>query len=144
MAIARPVDRRLFFLFDRAHAQLSKSADAYLGARSKIGTAQAAALIYLGYHDHCTLTELAQGVGRNNSATTELVTRMIASGLVDRTPSRMDRRTKAVSLTDLGWERRESVMSDFRDFNDRLVKGLKESEIEAVFKFLSLAPENVS
>ena len=50
MAIARPVDRRLFFLFDRAHTQMVKSADNYLASRSGVSTAQAAVLIYLGYN----------------------------------------------------------------------------------------------
>jgi len=53
------------------------------------------------------------------------------------------RRAKAVALTDAGWVLREQVMNEFRDFNDRLVKGLSESEISAVLKFLSLAPQNV-
>jgi len=49
MAIARPVDRRLFFMLDRAHTQLAKAADVHLAARSHVGTSQAAVLIYLGY-----------------------------------------------------------------------------------------------
>jgi len=35
------------------------------------------------------------------------------------------------------------VMNDFRDFNMRLVKGLSETEIETVLKFLTLAPANI-
>jgi len=61
MAIARPVDRRLFFLFDRAHTQMAKTADNYLASRSGVSTAQAAVLIYLGYNDNCRLSDLAEG-----------------------------------------------------------------------------------
>lgn len=143
MAIARPVDRRLFFIMDRAHTRLSKEADNYLSKRSGIGTSQAAALIYLGYHDRCRLTDLANGTGRNNAAITGLVTRMEADDLVERITLASDRRAKAVALTDTGWALREQVMNDFRDFNDRLVKGLSDSEVETVLKFLALAPENV-
>ena len=143
MAIARPIDRRLFFIFDRAHTQLSKEADNYLASSVGISTSQAAVLIYLGYHDKCRLTDLAQGTGRNNAAITGLVTRMEASGLLERITLNSDRRAKAVALTDAGWTLREQVMNDFRDFNDRLVKGLSESEITAVLKFLTLAPDNV-
>ena len=143
MAIARPVDRRLFFIFDRAHTRLSKEADNYLAKNSAISTSQAAVLIYLGYHDRCRLTDLAEGTGRNNAAITGLVTRMEADDLLERITLTSDRRAKAVALTDAGWALREQVMNDFRDFNDRLVKGLSGSEVEAVLKFLSLAPNNV-
>ena len=143
MAIARPVDRRLFFMLDRAHTQLAKAADAHLSDRSRVGTSQAAVLIYLGYHDNCRLTELAEGVGRNNSAITGLITRMEEAGLVTRGKSSADGRTKTVSLTGTGWSVRESVMNDFRLFNEKLVKGMSESEIDAVMKFLSLSVSNV-
>jgi len=143
MAIARPVDRRLFFILDRAHTRLSKEADNHLAKKSGVSTSQAAVLIYLGYHDRCRLTDLAEGTGRNNAAITGLVTRMEADDLLERITLTSDRRTKAVALTDAGWTLREQVMNDFRDFNDRLVKGLSDSEIEAVLKFLALAPNNV-
>jgi len=143
MAIARPVDRRLFFILDRAHTRLSKEADNYLAKNAGVGTSQAAVLIYLGYHDRCRLTDLAEGTGRNNAAITGLVGRMEVDGLLERITLTSDRRAKAVALTDAGWALREQVMNDFRDFNDKLVKGLTESEIEIVLKFLALAPENV-
>ena len=34
-------------------------------------------------------------------------------------------------------------MNDFRLFNEKLVKGLSDSEIDAVMKFLSLSVSNV-
>jgi MarR family transcriptional regulator for hemolysin len=143
MAIARPVDRRLFFMFDRAHTQLAKAADIHLSRRSGVGTSQAAVLIYLGYHDNCGLSELAEGVGRNNSAITGLVTRMETAGLVIRGKGGADGRTKTVSLTTEGWSIREIVMNDFRLFNERMIKGMSEKEVDAVMKFLSLAVSNV-
>jgi DNA-binding MarR family transcriptional regulator len=143
MAIARPVDRRLFFILDRAHTRLAKEADNYLAKNSGISSSQAAVLIYLGYHDRCRLTDLAEGTGRNNAAITGLVTRMEADDLLERITLTTDRRAKAVALTDAGWALREQVMNDFRDFNDRLVKGLSDTEVEAVLKFLALAPNNV-
>lgn len=143
MAIARPVDRRLFFLFDRTHAILSKAADLHLKSQCGIGSSQAAVLIYLGFHDNCSLSELADGVGRNNSAITGLVDRMEASGLVERCHGSTDRRSKTVSLTDKGWTLRARVADDFRDFNDRLSNGLTGAELDAVLKFMTLATENV-
>ena len=144
MAIARPVDRRLFFLLDRAHTQMTKAADNYLAPRSGVSTAQAAVLIYLGYNDNCRLSDLAIGTGRKNSAITGLVSRMEAEDLVQRNNQLIDRRSKTVSLTTKGWALREDVMNDFRDFNERLVKGMSDREVEALLKFLSLGPKNVA
>lgn len=144
MAIARPVDRRLFFMFDRAHTRLSKAADMHLAKRSKVGTSQAAVLIYLGYHDNCRLSELADGTGRNNSAITGLVTRMEKAGLVIRNKGFDDGRAKTVSLTGEGWALRETVMNDFRDFNEKLSRGMSEDEMTAVLKFFDIAAGNVT
>ena len=144
MAIARPVDRRLFLLLDSTHARLSKKIDKTLAKSAGLKTAQAAALAYLGYHDECTLSELAEGVGHNNSAITALVDRMSAAGLVERVRVLSDGRSRKVRLTAKGWNMREIVMTDFRDFNDRMVKGFTAGEIETVYKFLGRVVDNVT
>ena len=144
MAIARTVDRRLFFMLDRAHLQLAQAADQALASGAKLGRAQAAVLIYLGYHDGCTLSELAEGTGRRNAAITGLTDRMESAGLVLREQSHGDRRQRKISLTPEGWAKREDVMSDFRDFNTQLTRGLSEAEIAAVLKFLTQSVENVT
>lgn len=143
MAIARPIDRRLFFWFDRAHTIVAKEADLFLANNSGIGSAQASVLIYLGFHDGCHLSELAEGIGRNNPAVTGLINRMETAGLVERIHGGMDGRRKRVRLTDIGWAKREIVREDFRVFNERLTKGLTQAEMDAVLKFLTLAPENL-
>ena len=112
MAIARTVDRRLFFMLDRAHLQLAQAADQALASGAKLGRAQAAVLIYLGYHDGCTLSELAEGTGRRNAAITGLTDRMESAGLVLREQSHGDRRQRKISLTPEGWAKREDVMSE--------------------------------
>lgn len=143
MAIARATDRRLFFLLDRTHTQISGAADNILAAGSGVGRAQAAVLIYLGYNDGCTLSDLASGIGRKNASVSGLIDRMEAADLAERKAAYGDRRTRTVHLTQPGWLKREAVMNDFRDFNMRLVKGLKEEEIEVVLKFLTRAVTNI-
>lgn len=143
MAIARTIDRRLFFVLDRAFLKLSQAADQRLSEGSGIGRAQAAVLVYLGYHDGCTLSELAEGTGRKNAAISGLVDRMEAADLILRKQSYGDRRQRMVFLSDKGWVMREAVMADFRDFNAQLTRGLSESETETIMKFLSKSVENV-
>lgn len=142
MAIARTVDRRLFFVLDRTFLKLAQAADRTLSEGSGVSRSQAAVLVYLGYHDGCTLSELAEGTGRKNAAISGLVDRMEASGLILRKQSYGDRRQRMVFLSDKGWTAREAVMLDFRDFNTRLTRGLSESETAAVMKFLALSVEN--
>ena len=143
MAIARTVDRRLFFVLDRVHSRLAQRADIVLAqGASKVSRSQALVLVFLGYNDNCRMSDLADGTGRNNAAISGLIERMEEAGLVERKPSYGDRRVKTVQLTTEGWSRREAVMNDFRDFNTHLVKGMTEIEIDAVFKFLKLAAEN--
>jgi DNA-binding MarR family transcriptional regulator len=144
MAIARTVDRRLFFVLDRTFLQIAQAADTALAEGSGVGRAQAAVLVYLGYHDGCTLSELSEGTGRRNAAISGLVDRMEAAELIFRKQSYGDRRQRTVQLTDKGWAIREAVMTDFRDFNAQLTKGLTEAEREAVMKFLSQSVKNVS
>ena len=144
MAIARTIDRRLFFVLDRAFLKLAQSADQKLSEGSGIGRAQAAVLVYLGYHDGCTLSELAEGTGRKNAAISGLVDRMEASGLILRKQSYGDRRQKLVFLSDVGWTSRDAVMTDLRDFNVQLTRGLSELETAAVMKFLNRSVKNVS
>jgi len=114
MAIARTVDRRLFFVLDRTFLQIAQAADTALAEGSGVGRAQAAVLVYLGYHDGCTLTELSEGTGRRNAAISGLVDRMEAADLIFRKQSYGDRRQRTVQLTDKGWAIREAVMTDLR------------------------------
>ena len=116
----------------------------HLAKRSGVSTSQAAVLIYLGYHDNCRLSELAEGTGRNNSAITGLVTRMEKTGLVVRNKGFEDRRAKTVSLTAAGWALRETVRNDFRSFNEKLSRGMSEDEMNAVLKFFNIAAGNVT
>lgn len=144
MAIARSVDRRLFFLLDRSHALLGKRADKKLRESAGLGRAQAAVLTYLGYNDGCRLTELAHGVGHNNSAITALCERMDTAGLIIRRKVLFDGRGRTVHLTEKGWERRVIVMDVMRDFNTAIRKGFSEAEMDVILRFLNATDETLS
>jgi DNA-binding MarR family transcriptional regulator len=138
MAIARPTHRRLFAVFDRAHGRLSRQASKPL-AHAGVKPAQATALIYLGYHNGCQLSELADGVGSNNAAVTGLVSRMEKTGLVTRRQLLSDGRGKTVHLTDQGLKVREQVMETLRALDERLSSKFTDAELETVNKFLNAA-----
>lgn len=140
MAIARPIHRRLFAVFDRAHGRLSRQASKPLSVTG-LKPAQATALVYLGYHNGCQLSELADGVGSNNAAVTGLVSRMEKTGLVSRRKMQSDGRGKTVHLTEKGLGTREQVMQVFRALDERLSTHFTDAELETVNRFLNVASD---
>ncbi|NNC38604.1 MAG: MarR family transcriptional regulator [Hyphomonadaceae bacterium] len=140
MAIARPIHRRLFAVFDRAHGRLSRQASKALSLAS-VKPAQATALLYLGYHNGCQLTELADGVGSNNAAVTGLVSRMEKSGLVVRRSLQSDGRGKTVHLTEKGLQTRERVMQILRALDERISTHFTDTELETINRFLNIASD---
>ncbi len=140
MAIARPTHRRLFAVFDHAYGRLSRRAGAVL-ADIEIKPAQATALVYLGYHNGCQLSELAGGIGAGNAAVTGLVDRMEKSGLVTRRKLQSDGRGKTVHLTQAGLSKREQVMDRLRTLDEQLSKNFTDAEMETIYKFLNVASE---
>jgi DNA-binding MarR family transcriptional regulator len=142
MAIARSVDRRLFFLMDRAHAQVGKNADHVLRNAVGFSSAQAAIITYLGYNDGCRLSELADGVGHNRSAITAMTGRMETAKLISRRSVLFDGRGVSVHLTEKGWQARINVMDVMRDFNSALRQGFSDSELDVIFRFLAETERN--
>ncbi|MCF6221784.1 MAG: MarR family transcriptional regulator [Robiginitomaculum sp.] len=140
MAIARPTHRRLFAVFDHAYGRLSRRAGAVL-ADVGVKPAQATALVYLGYHNGCQLSELAAGVGAGNAAVTGLVDRMVKTGLVERRKLQSDGRGKTVHLTPDGLAKREQVMQRLRTLDEKLSKNFTDAEMEIIYKFLHTASE---
>ena len=140
MAIARPTHRRLFAVFDHAYGRLSRRAGAVL-ADVGVKPAQATALVYLGYHNGCQLSELAEGIGAGNAAVTGLVDRMEKSELVTRRKLQSDGRGKTVHLTAEGLVKREQVMDRLRTLDEHLSKNFTDVEMETIYKFLNAASE---
>ncbi len=140
MAIARPTHRRLFAVVDYAYGRLSRRAGAVL-ADTGVKPAQATALVYLGYHNGCQLSELADGIGCGNAAATGLVDRMEKSGFVTRQKLESDGRGKTVHLTNSGLLKREKVMSRLRSLDEKLSKNFTDQEMETIYKFLHSAAD---
>jgi DNA-binding MarR family transcriptional regulator len=141
MVIARPVDRRLFLLLDRARHKLFKRANVRLLAEVGISTVQGGALFFLGRHDNCLLSDLAEGLALNNSAITGLATRMEKAGLIERSRCVIDGRAWRICLTALGKEKRAVVMDHLRQFNTEISTGFSEEEMDIVYRFLSSVAE---
>lgn len=137
MAIARPIDRRLFLLLDRARNRLFKRANRELLHSANITVAQGAALFYLSRHDGCLLSDLADGLDLNNSAITGLAARMEKNGLIKRQACPQDRRAMRAHLTEKGKKAHEAVKETLRGFNAEIEAGFSPEEMDVVYRFLA-------
>lgn len=137
MTIARPVDRRLFMLLDRARHKLFKRANAKLQDEMGITVAHGGALFFLARHRDCLLSDLAEGLDLNNSAITGLAGRMEAAGLITRHRSQADGRATRVRLTLEGREKAIQVKAFLRDFNQQIAEGFSDEEMDVVYRFLT-------
>lgn len=137
MSIARPVDRRLFMLLDRARHKLFKRANTKLQDELGITVVHGGALFFLARHHDCLLSDLADGLDLNNSAITGLANRMEAAGLITRHRSRADGRATRVSLTKEGKEKAAQVKEFLREFNLEIAEGFSEEEMDIVYRFLT-------
>jgi DNA-binding MarR family transcriptional regulator len=81
---------------------LFRAADRALKTRYGITTAQHGALLFLEKNSGVSSIELAEAVGLKRAATSGLVDRMEAKGLIERRPSENDKRSLALSLSPKG------------------------------------------
>ena len=93
---------RLFHSIHLAHRALFRAADHALKTQYGITAAQHGALLFLEKNSGVSSIELAEAVGLKRAATSGLVDRMEAKGLIERRPSDTDKRSVALSLSDKG------------------------------------------
>jgi DNA-binding MarR family transcriptional regulator len=101
-----------------------------------ITAAQSGALYYLREHDGCVLTELSQALGLDKSAITGLVDRLEKKGLMERRASTSDRRAIGIFITDSGKATAEKCLMVTGEFNEMIIEGLSEKEIDTFSRIL--------
>ncbi len=137
MAIARPVDRRLFLLLEHARNQVFRQANNGLQKDLGVTAPQGAALFHLHRKDGARMGDLASTLGLNAPAVSGLVDRMRDSGLVERRREPGDARAARVYLTESGRALAVQVAERLRAFNDHLADGFTEEQMEIVYGFLA-------
>lgn len=131
--------RSIFLSMKAASHHMAETADAIARRRSGHPGAQALALIALGNRDGRTLSELAVATGTGQAATTTLVRRMEAQGLVERRPDGIDGRYRRVRLTAPGRDARDEVYAMISSLNSALEAGFSTEEIGVIDRFLAHA-----
>jgi len=132
------MDRRIFYMLNKAHHRLLKHSDRELSDRFGITAVQLSALFFLSENDGCLLKDLSTGLELNNSAITGLVGRMEKGEFIEKRPCAADGRAFRVHMTDKGKSVAVNGLSYAKKFNDFLSENFSPEELEVIIRFLNV------
>ena len=128
---------KLFYLLHKAHRAVFREAERQLRDRLGISSVQQGALLFIGAHEGCSMSDVANGLDLNNSAVTGLAARMEKAGLIDRRADPKDGRAGRVYLSAKGWTVRAAALPYVQDQNARLAAPFDADELETITRFLT-------
>ncbi|MCY7295567.1 MarR family winged helix-turn-helix transcriptional regulator [Alteromonas sp. a30] len=128
---------RLFFLMHLGHHAMFKLADKRCMTRLNISCVQLSALLFLQKNDGCLLKDLSAGLALNNSAITGLVTRMLNTDLVKKSPCKDDARSYRIYLSDKAKDILPKGYELLREFNQKIAATFSPEEMQVVTRFLA-------
>lgn len=108
---------RLYHRLQLAARRAQRAADRELLAAAGVTTAQAAVLAVLASEGTATQRAVAESLGLHESAITQMVPRLLESGLVGRNRSEVDVRAWELSLTDVGRSAVDALGNAFANVN---------------------------
>jgi len=132
------MDRRIFYMLNKAHHRLLKYSDRELSDRFGITAVQLSALFFLNENDGCLLKDLSMGLELNNSAITGLVGRMGNGGFIEKRPCAVDGRAFRVHMTKKGEGVAIKGLSYTKEFNDFLADNFSSEDLEVIIRFLNV------
>lgn len=124
---------------------MKKITDAFGQRLQEIGVTriQWIALYYLGTGEELSQRDLAKRMNVMDSSVGRLMDRMQRDGMVERKPSKKDRRVHNIVLTEKGLKYREQLMPMGQVFNDELVKDISSEDLMIFDRVLKQMVENV-
>lgn len=131
------MDKRLFYLLNKARQRLYTYADQRSEGTLGISVTQLGALMVIAGNEGCLQKDLAQSLSLNNSALTGLASRMELNGLLMRRPCDQDGRASRLYLTDLGRTKIDSAKPLIAQLNAAMTEGFSDAEVEVILRFLN-------
>lgn len=135
------LDRRLFFLFHRAHRALFAHVNARVADALGVTTAQMGALHHVAKHEGCSPADIASLLDINKSAAGAMVRRLERGGMLRREPNPRDARGSRLFLTARGRQVRAESMPVIRKLTAEVCEGFSPEEVETVLRFLNAVVE---
>lgn len=136
------MDKRLFFLLNKAQKKLFRHLDRRCEAELDTSATQLAALMYIQRCPGCLQKALADDLDLNKSAVTGLMTRMEANGLVRREVPTHDSRAIALYPTEMGSEKLTKVKPMIAALNQVYGDEFSEIELATIHRFLNFTIEH--
>ena len=131
------MDKRLFYLLNKARHQVYKVADHRCEDALDVSVTQLGALLVIAGNEGCQFKQVAESLNLNNSAITGLVGRMERKGLLERRTCEQDRRSSRLHLTELGHQKTESARPLIQTLNERMTEGFSDDEVTVILRFLN-------
>lgn len=131
------MDKRIFFLLNRAQHRLYKYADSQSETRAGLSVTQAAVVMFLAKNEGCLQKEVAAATGMNQPAVTGLVSRMVNNGLVETKACPQDGRASRLYLTATGLSKLPMITPMVKELNRQLSSDFSAQEVEVIVRFLN-------
>jgi len=129
------MEKRLFFLIHQVDRKLFKEANRL--SEEDIGAPVSQVAVLLAIHmGAAQVNEIGEAVKLNRAATSELISRMEAKGLVTKKRSPDDGRAQIVEATPAGKIMQEAALPVIANLNDRIRGSFSEEEMAVVGRFL--------
>lgn len=136
------MDRRLIFVFDKAHRKLFRTLDNHCQKTLDITLTQLGALMFIVKNPGCLQKAVGDALDLNKSAITGLLTRMQARELIERRGDSGDARAMCVYATEPGIKTVRAAKPWIKKLNQQLQENFSESEMNTIFRFLSFIDEH--
>jgi DNA-binding MarR family transcriptional regulator len=106
-----------------------------------LSMAQYGILMHMHYQQHCGISDISTRMEITNAAASQLVDKLVQSGLLERTEDPQDRRQKQLKLTEKGQELIDTGIQARSRWVDEVIMVLTPEQVEAVTAGFSILTE---
>ena len=131
------VEKRLFYLLDKAHRKLFRHLDQACQQQLDLSLPQLGALLYLCEQPGSLQKQLADALDLNKSAITGLLGRMEANQLIERRTDTTDARAIRVYASAQGKLKAAAAKPLIDQLNQLLGQSFTRAELDTVLRFLN-------
>ena len=131
------MDKRLFFLLNRAQHKVFSHVDLVCDERFDISVTQCGVLMFIAKNPGCQAKQVATAMGLNKSALSGLLNRMEKKQLIERKACSTDARAALLYSSASGAAKLAGVKPLLAELNHALTEGFSEAEVEVILRFLN-------
>lgn len=104
---------------------------------------QARVVGFLSHHENSTASDIMDAFSLSKSSVSEILSILVEKGLITYERCDDDSRKRAIELTDEGLEVSRALAERLGAFDQELVKGVTEEDLETVFRVFDIVRKNL-